>query len=136
MRSLISWRVPDKVRPTPTRYLKRGESIPGFGHDLYPDGDPRGRLLLYLISTAYLASAVVTLVESLMEAISELLGDAPAIEAGMVTLAQALRLPTGAALALFALGRLIGWIGYAIEEYQGHRFIRPSARYVGSYPPL
>lgn len=126
---------PGDVRPTLARYLKRGESIPGFGHDLYPDGDPRGRLLLHLIATAYPASPVVRLVEALVEAISELLGDAPAIEVGIVTLAQALHLPTGAAIALFALGRMIGWIGHAREEYQADRLIRPRARYVGPYPP-
>ncbi len=126
----------ENVRPTLAQYLKSGESIPGFGHDLYPDGDPRGRLLLRLIATAYPVSAVVTLVESLVEAISELLGDAPAIEVGIVTLAQALHLPRGAAMTLFVLGRMIGWIGHAIEEYQAQRLIRLRARYVGSYPPL
>jgi citrate synthase len=80
------------------------------------------------------ASPVVTLVESLVEATSNLLEDAPAIEVGIVTLAQVLHLPRGAALALFVLGRTIGWIGHAIEEYQAHRLIR--ARYVGPYPPL
>src|SRR6266567_5753583 len=43
------------------------------------------------------------------------------------TLAQALHLPTGAALALFALGMMISWIGHAIEEYQAHRLIRARA---------
>ncbi len=118
---------PSNVRPTLERYLERGEDIPGFGHDLYPNGDPRGRLLLHLIATAYPASPVVTLVESLVEATSNLLGDAPAIEVGIVTLTQVLHLPRGAAMALFVLGRTIGWIGHAIEEYQAHRLIRPRA---------
>jgi citrate synthase len=78
----------------------------------------------------------VTLVASLVEATRDLLGDAPAIEVGIVALAQVLHLPPGAAMALFVLGRTIGWIGHAIEEYQAHRLIRPRARYIGSYPPL
>jgi citrate synthase len=52
---------PGNVRPTLERYLKRGEGIHGFGHDLYPDGDPRGRLLLHLIATAYPASPALSL---------------------------------------------------------------------------
>jgi citrate synthase len=35
---------------------------------------------------------------------------------------------------LFALGRTIGWIGHAIEQYQENRMIRPRARYVGESP--
>ena len=35
---------------------------------------------------------------------------------------------------LFALGRTIGWIGHAIEQYQIDRIIRPRARYVGVPP--
>jgi citrate synthase len=127
---------PSNARPTLAQYLKRGACIPGFGHDLYPGGDPRGSLLLQLLVTAYPASPVMAVVESLVEATRDLLGEAPALEVGIVALAQALHLPKGGASALFALGRMIGWIGHAIEEYQVHRLIRPRARYVGPYPPL
>ena len=51
---------------------------------------------------------------------------------GLVTLARALGLPPGAAVTLFALGRTVGWIGHAIEQYEGGSLIRPRARYVGS----
>jgi citrate synthase len=40
------------------------------------------------------------------------------------------------ARALFALGRTIGWIGHAMEEYLADRIIRPRARYVGEQPRL
>ena len=33
-----------------------------------------------------------------------------------------------------ALGRAIGWIGHAIEEYQADTLIRPRARYTGLPP--
>ena len=49
-------------------------------------------------------------------------------------MAGALELPPGSALALFALGRTIGWIGHAIEQYQTDRLIRPRARYTGEMP--
>jgi hypothetical protein len=49
-------------------------------------------------------------------------------------LAQALNLPPGGAITLFALGRTIGWIGHAIEQYQLERLIRPRAKYVGRQP--
>jgi citrate synthase len=45
-----------------------------------------------------------------------------------------LRLPPGAPLAVFAIGRTIGWIGHAIEQYATGQLIRPRARYVGALP--
>ena len=35
---------------------------------------------------------------------------------------------------IFALGRTVGWIAHAIEQYQLDRLIRPRARYVGLQP--
>jgi len=46
-------------------------------------------------------------------------------------LARALDLPEGSPLTLFALGRSIGFIGHAIEQYESGTMIRPRARYVG-----
>jgi citrate synthase len=37
-------------------------------------------------------------------------------------------------VALFALGRTIGWLGHAIEQYQADQLIRPRARYTGPQP--
>jgi citrate synthase len=45
-----------------------------------------------------------------------------------------LRLPAGAPLMLFALGRTIGWLGHAIEQYGIGQLIRPRAAYVGPPP--
>jgi citrate synthase len=35
---------------------------------------------------------------------------------------------------LFAIGRTIGWIGHAIEQYTNGQLIRPRAKYVGIVP--
>lgn len=123
-----------EVRPTIASYLKRGETIPGFGHPLYPAGDPRGRLLLQLVKAAHPDSPVVKLAQTVVTETVELVGEQPTLDFGLVTLAYTLRLPPGAAVTLFALGRTIGWIGHAIEQYQLDRMIRPRAKYVG--PPL
>jgi citrate synthase len=37
-------------------------------------------------------------------------------------------------MALFALGRTIGWIVHAIEQYGDAQLIRPRARYIGPIP--
>ena len=133
---------PANVRSSMTSLLKRGEPIPGFGEVVpgfgavfYPVGDPRGKLLLELTAQAYPHSPAVLLAQRITEETNDLLGERPTIFFGLVTLARALNLPPGGAIALFALGRTIGWIGHGIEQYQANQVIRPRARYIGP-PPL
>ena len=115
--------------------LRRGEGIPGFGHSLYPEGDPRGRELLRLAAEARPRSPEVALAQAVSEAARELVGEEPTVDLGLVALARVLGLRAGAPLALFALGRAIGWIGHAIEQYEDGSLIRPRARYTGEGPP-
>jgi citrate synthase len=114
--------------------LRRGEEIPGFGHSLYPEGDPRGGELLRLIGAAYPDSPAVVLTGAVTAEALELMGELPTVDLGLVTLARALGLPPGGAIGLFALGRTIGWIGHALEQYESGTLIRPRARYVGEQP--
>jgi len=115
-------------------YLRRGEAIPGFGHPLYPAGDPRGRLLLDQTAAAFPNSPILALIQAVAAAVFELMGEHPTVDFGLVALAQTLNLPPGGAITLFALGRTIGWIGHAIEQYQLDRIIRPRAQYIGKQP--
>jgi Citrate synthase, C-terminal domain len=57
------------------------------------------------------------------------------IDFALAAVARVLRLPSGAPLTLFAMGRTIGWIGHAIEQYANGQLIRPRAKYVGIVPP-
>jgi citrate synthase len=114
--------------------LRRGEEIPGFGHSLYPEGDPRGGELLRLTGVAYPDSQAVALSAAVAAEALELMDERPTVDLGLVTLARALGLPPGGAIALFALGRTTGWIGHAIEQYESGSLIRPRARYVGEQP--
>lgn len=115
-------------------WLARGEQIPAFGHPLYPRGDPRARALLDMTAAAFPHAAAVAFIRSVAREVQDVLGDLPSIDVGLVTLARVLALPPGSALTLFALGRTIGWIGHAIEQYEAHRLIRPRARYIGIQP--
>ncbi len=114
--------------------LRRGESMPGFGHPLYPDGDPRGALLVRLVQERCPDSGGVKVARALADAVWDLMGERPTVDFGLVTLCRALELPSHAPLALLALGRSIGWIAHAIEQYGEGRLIRPRARYTGELP--
>ncbi len=115
------------VRKMLAERLRRGETIDGFGHRLYPDGDPRAALLLSMLP----ASKELTFLRSFASAASHALGEAPNLDFALVSVERVLSLPRGSALALFAIGRTIGWIAHAIEQYATNTIIRPRARYVG-----
>jgi citrate synthase len=51
-------------------------------------------------------------------------------------MARVLRLAAGSPLILFAIGRSIGWIGHAMEQYAAGHLIRPRAKYVCLVPRL
>jgi citrate synthase len=124
----------ENAKQTLANRLQRGEQIPGTGHALYPEGDPRGKALLDLATEVAPGSPAVALAKALADAMRELLREHPNLDFGLVALARALELPPDTPLALFALGRTIGWLGHAIEEYGLERLIRPRAAYIGEAP--
>jgi citrate synthase len=117
--------------PTPVivQRLQRGDPVPGFGHPLYPDDDPRGRAMAELLPSGDRHHAILAKLE-------ELIGHAPTIDFSLVALARALRLPRGAPFTIFAIGRSTGWIAHALEQRTQPGLIRPRARYVGPPPKL
>ncbi|HEV7922627.1 MAG TPA: citrate synthase family protein [Thermoanaerobaculia bacterium] len=114
--------------------LRRGETIDGFGHRLYTGGDPRAQVLLEMLAESFPKSKDLELAQSFVDAAQSLLGEQPTIDFALVAMCRTLRLPSGAPLALFALGRTIGWIGHAIEQYAEGAIIRPRAKYTGPAP--
>lgn len=118
--------------------LKEGKGPPGFGHPLYPQGDPRATLLLELAASVGKSpgkgAQALELSRQVQRAAASLAVDPPNLDFGLATLRQALDLPPGAGLAIFALGRTVGWIAHAIEQYKLDRLIRPRARYTGVQP--
>lgn len=122
------------VRKALGERLRRGEAVAGFGHPLYPGGDPRAQLLMEMLARRFPKSAELTFARNVARAGEEVSGEKPTIDFALVALARTLKLASGAPLALFALGRSIGWIGHAVEQYARDEMIRPRARYVGPPP--
>ena len=124
---------PQRARAVVANRLRRGESLPGFGHPLYPSGDPRAALLMRLAESGR-NHAEWKLVRALAKAGSELLHELPNLDFGLAALARTHGLPAHAPILLFALGRSVGWIAHAIEQYSNGQLIRPRARYIGPEP--
>lgn len=108
--------------------LNAGETIPGLGHPLYPEGDIRAKALLDLILPDF-ANA-----RALVAAGEDLTGHRASVDFALVILRRYLGLPEGTAFILFALGRSVGWIAHALEQRKLNQLIRPRALYTGPDP--
>lgn len=127
---------PDQAEQVIAARMRRGETttVPGFGHTLYPDGDPRAAILLNKFAEHYADTPEIILAQAVQKAVYEMLGEHPTIDFALAVIGRLYNLPTGCTLGLFALGRMVGWIGHAIEQYEDGQLIRPRARYVGNQP--
>jgi citrate synthase len=128
-------RSPRRVRTAIADRLRRGERVPGFGHPLYPNGDPRAGLLMRVAAGGPDRTAW-SLARALSRAAGELLQETANLDFGLVALARSYGLPEDAPLLLFAIGRSVGWIAHAIEQYASGELIRPRANYTGPPPEL
>ena len=122
---------PERARQGVHERLRRGESVPGFGHPLYPDGDPRTPPLLEVAYALRPEPVAVRVLRTVEETMREAGHPAATVDFGLVALASALRLPEGAATALFAVGRAAGWVAHVLEQREQGHVLRPRARYVG-----
>src|SRR5580704_12405186 len=111
------------------RKASRGGPPPGFGHQLYPDGDARAAALLAAIEPPPALAALRAEVEAAT-------GERANMDYALTALRQSLLLPAEAPFALFAVARTAGWLAHAIEQIDTGALIRPRARYVGAYPPV
>jgi citrate synthase len=126
---------PERARAAVTERARRGEAIPGFGHPLYPDGDPRAVTLLQAAEKlAPKASPLRTLL-ALVKAMEETDRGRPTIDTALVALCLALGARPGTAASLFALGRCAGWVAHVLEQRDAAVLLRPRVRYVGATPP-
>ncbi|CAG4891005.1 hypothetical protein LMG31841_01284 [Paraburkholderia saeva] len=124
MKTLLASSVQTGSEAAVREWLAQGRPFPAFGHPLYPDGDPRAKALLEQIDVPEEFSELAAAVERLV-------GERPNVDFALAALSVACRLPAGAPLMLFALGRCVGWLAHALEQAANGRLIRPRARYVG-----
>lgn len=114
--------------------VQSGERLPGFGHSLYPDDDPRARFLLDQLARLMPDHPSVRLSLRVAKAAEAAIGKKPNVDFALGSIERALGLPAKASLSLFLLGRSVGWIAHLLEQQQSSQLIRPRARYVGPTP--
>jgi citrate synthase len=111
--------------------LRAGRGITGWGHFLYPDGDPRATVLFDLAADASNDRAALAVIEDVGAIMADRLGQPPNVDFALAAFAVLANLQGDATSTIFAIARSAGWIGHALEEYDEMplRF-RPRARYV------
>ncbi len=109
--------------------LRRGGAVHGFGHPLYPGGDPRATELLARLR--HLGS-LPRGVEGLLALAAERAMPSPNVDLALAALAETALMVPGASEAVFVLARTAGWIAHALEEYAGRTAFRLRASYVGA----
>jgi citrate synthase len=114
--------------------LRRGERLRGFGHRLYPDGDPRAGVLLAHLRRAASGSSRLEIVEAVVETTGRRGLPAPTVDFALAAVAHVSGMTRGAGEAIFAVARTAGWIAHALEEYDRNTPIRPRALYTGPTP--
>jgi citrate synthase len=105
-------------------HLQSAIPIPGFGHHLYPDGDPRAAALLEVLNPP-------RELMSFINKVVELTGLKPNIDVALAALAAQLALPRDASFAVFATARSVGLLAHCIEQLRVGKVIRPRSRYTG-----
>lgn len=108
----------------------QGQSVPGFDHPLYPQGDPRAAQLLALARERSQQTRELRAIFRFLEDIQASTGLLPRQEFALVVLARAMQLPPQAPAALFALGRIAGWVAHVQEQRASGTLLRPRAKFV------
>jgi citrate synthase len=116
------------------RRLRRGETLPGIGHPIYPGGDPRGPALLDVMRRVARDRRRLRQVDALLAATRTRGLPPPNVDLGIAALVHVLGLVPGAGEVVFALARMAGWLAHALEEYERPSTIRPRAVYTGVRP--
>ncbi len=104
------------------QHLRQG-SLVGFHHTLYPQGDPRAKLLLAALSKCADPGRYKPIKKAVNFLQQE--GFHPSVDFALVAMEYCLQLPKAAGLQLFIIGRIAGWVAHAFEQYQHDQQIRP-----------
>jgi citrate synthase len=116
--------------------LLAGGPVPGFGHGVYRDRDPRADYLLDRVPTVATDPARARVIQAITDAARELGLPAPNADFALAALSYAMDLRRDAAATIFTVARIVGLIAHGLEEYPHRLRFRPRATYLGTAPRI
>lgn len=112
-----------------------GRGIPGFGQPLYAAGDMRASVLLELLRDAPHSADVLAAVDAVADEVARRADVRPNLDLALAALTLWADMSDDAGSVIFAIGRIVGWISHAVDEYDERPMrLRPRGRYVGPAP--
>jgi citrate synthase len=111
--------------------------VPGFGHRVYRVDDARARVLRGMAKSMAAATGrerLFQVAERVYEATTAATGLPVNVDFFSAVVYDALGIPPDFCTSIFAVGRVAGWCGHALEQYGDNRLIRPRADYTGPAP--
>ena len=129
----------DDVETYVMNKLSSKQRIMGFGHRVYKAYDPRATYLKTLAKQLAEDTGNMDLyekshaVEEVMEREVASKGIYPNVDFYSATAYHCLGLKLDLFTPMFAMSRISGWAGHAIEQLEAARLIRPKAEYVGPH---
>lgn len=124
-----------QVRADVRRMVEAGDPVPGFGHRVYPMGDPRTAPMKKMFEGLVDATGEHEYGEKLREmrrimASRETVGLAANYDLYAGPAWRLIGVEIEQLIPLFATARMIGWIAHAIEQRQSNMLIRPQLAYI------
>ena len=114
------------------RRLRDGEPVPGFGSRLYPQGDPRAKALLAHCVEIFGDDPRLQQVIAAQAIMLDATGLHP--DFAFVSLLVGELLGLSADASFFLIGRTVGWVAHAMEQYAAGEFEHLEGRYLGPLP--
>lgn len=111
-----------------------GGRLDGFGHALYPDGDPRARALLDRLAEVDPPGDRLATVEAVLGSMASRGAEPPNVDVALAAISFCTDMAPGSGEAVFALARTAGWIAHALEQYEQPTFMRARVDYLGPRP--
>lgn len=115
----------------------RGDPIMGFGHAMYKQGDPRAKLLKILakdLTAGTEHEKWYELADKVEEVMKQETGLFPNVDFPCAYVYNALDIPIALYTPMFAMARVVGWCGEAMEQLESGILIRPTGIYTGPEP--
>jgi citrate synthase len=114
------------------RRLRSGESLPGFGGSA-DRADPRTEAIMQPLERLLRGDREFRRLQEAARAAMEMSSASMEFIVPALFIGHRLGL-RGDELGLSALGRIVGWVAHAMEQFHGHELVRPRATYVGLLP--
>jgi len=138
MKMLFEIRTPDRAEEFVARKLKRKEKIPGFGHRVYKNYDPRAAVLKSIAEKLAEKNNDVKNWLEIGKRIEKFMienlgskGIYPNVDFYSGIVMSYLGIETRMFTPVFATGRIVGWVAHILEQLKDNRIFRPRVIYVG-----